>query len=57
MPCYKSGLKVRRDDIIEWFLTSGRTGFYFTVLQEGEVGAGDSVERIERDPHHLSGGP
>lgn len=50
MPCYKLGLKFRRDDIIKRFLTSGRTGFYFAVLREGEVGAGDSVERIERDP-------
>ncbi len=26
------------------FLNSGRTGFYFAVLVEGEVGAGDSID-------------
>ena len=50
LPCYKLGLKFGRDDIIKRFLTSGRTGFYFGVLREGEVGAGDSLERIARDP-------
>jgi hypothetical protein len=27
------------------FLTSGRLGFYLRVLEEGEVGAGDVLER------------
>ena len=31
-------------------LKSGRLGFYFRVLQEGEVGAGDSIERVKLDP-------
>ena len=46
MPCYKLGLKFGRDDIIKRFLRSGRTGFYFAVLQEGEVGAGDLFEPV-----------
>jgi MOSC domain-containing protein YiiM len=49
MPCYKLGVKFRRLDIVKKFLASERTGFYFAVLQEGEVGAGDSIERIEEN--------
>jgi MOSC domain-containing protein YiiM len=48
MPCYKLGLRFERADIIRRFLASGRTGFYFSVLQEGEVEAGDEIELIER---------
>jgi MOSC domain-containing protein YiiM len=35
--------------MVKKFLASQRTGFYFAVLQEGEVGAGDSIERIEEN--------
>jgi MOSC domain-containing protein YiiM len=47
MPCYKLGIKFNRPDIIKRFLASERTGFYFAVLQESEVGVGDPIELIE----------
>jgi MOSC domain-containing protein YiiM len=50
MPCYKLGLKFGRDDIVKRFLARRRTGFYLAVLKEGQVAAGDSVQRIGRDP-------
>lgn len=49
MPCYKLAAKFQRDDMIERFLRSGRSGFYFSVEEEGEVGAGDSFELISRN--------
>lgn len=49
MPCYKLGIRFGRSDIIKRFLASERTGFYLSVLQEGEVGAGDQFELIERN--------
>jgi MOSC domain-containing protein YiiM len=49
MPCYKLPIRFQRDDIIERFLVSGRSGFYFSVEQEGDVGVGDSIERISTD--------
>jgi MOSC domain-containing protein YiiM len=49
MPCYKLGIRFNRPDILKRFLASGRTGFYFAVLQEGEVGAGDPIELIKRN--------
>src|SRR4026207_2237748 len=48
MPCYKLGINVGRSDTIRRFRGSERTGFYFAVLQEGEVGAGDQIEMVER---------
>jgi MOSC domain-containing protein YiiM len=54
MPCYKLGIKFGRTDILKRFLASGRTGFYFAVVREGEVGAGDTIELLGRDPHNIT---
>ncbi|MGH7409924.1 MAG: MOSC domain-containing protein [Candidatus Methylomirabilis sp.] len=54
LPCHKLAAKFGRDDIIKRFLHSGRTGFYFAVLQEGEVGAGDEIELVSRDEHAIT---
>jgi MOSC domain-containing protein YiiM len=53
MPCFKLGIRFNRSDMVKRFLQSGRTGFYFAVLQEGEVAAGDSIELLERDEHNI----
>ena len=53
MPCYKLGIKFGRPDIVKRFLASERTGFYFAVLQEGEIGAGDSIELTEKNKDSL----
>src|SRR5215471_17681853 len=52
-PCYELGIKFGREDIIKRFLESGKTGFYFAVLEEGEVAAGDTVSLLQRDEHHV----
>ena len=49
MPCYKLGIRFGRADIIKRFLLSERSGFYYSVLQEGEVGAGDEFELLEKN--------
>ena len=53
MPCYKLGIKFGRPDIVKRFLASERTGFYFAVLQESEVGVGDPIELIEGNKHSV----
>lgn len=53
MPCYKLALKFGRPDIIKRFLQSERTGFYLAILKEGEVGAGDEFEPVEKDAHDV----
>jgi MOSC domain-containing protein YiiM len=59
-PCFKLGIKMGDPAFPRRFLASGRTGFYLRVLQEGQVGAGDTVEFTEtsdgltvRDLWHL----
>ncbi len=54
MPCYKLGIKFGRADIIKRFLASRRTGFYFAVIREGTVGAGDDVKLIGREQQEIS---
>jgi len=49
LPCYKLGIRFQSDDMVRRFLVSGRTGFYFAVTREGEVGAGDEIRAIARD--------
>ena len=49
VPCFKLAAKFGREDIVQRFLASGRSGFYLKVVQEGEVGAGDPIEPLSRD--------
>ena len=49
MPCYKLGIRFGRADIIKRFLVSERTGFYFSVLKEGEVGAADEFDLLKKN--------
>lgn len=53
LPCYKLGIKFGRDDMLKRFLWSGMTGFYFAVLEEGEVTAGDAISLFHRDEHQI----
>jgi MOSC domain-containing protein YiiM len=50
LPCYKLGVRFGSDDMVKRFLASGRTGFYAAVVREGEVGAGDEMKVIAREP-------
>ena len=54
MPCYKLALRFDRDDMIKRFLKGQRSGFYFSVVEEGEVHAGSEVEIMSRDPHRVA---
>ncbi|HEV2846648.1 MAG TPA: MOSC domain-containing protein [Thermoanaerobaculia bacterium] len=54
MPCFKLAMKFDRDDIVAAFLEAGRPGFYLAVLHEGEIGAGDAMERIHEDENGVS---
>src|SRR5215470_14261401 len=54
LPCYKLGVKFQTDDMVKRFLASRRTGFYFAVTREGEVGAGDEIVPISSEPDSVS---
>ena len=54
MPCYKLGIRFGRMDMLKRMLQSGRTGFYFAVTREGDVGAGDAIEPMARAEDDLT---
>lgn len=54
MPCYKLGIKFGRDDMLKLFLSSLRSGLYFSVLEEGEVAAGDDFKLVARDHNNVT---
>jgi MOSC domain-containing protein YiiM len=54
MPCYKLGIRFGRDDMVKRFLQSGRTGFYLSVLREGEAAGGDRIEFTVHSDHDVT---
>ena len=54
MPCYKLALRFNRDDMIKRFLRSRRSGFYFAIVQEGELSAGSEITILSRDSHRVT---
>ena len=51
LPCYKLGIRFGDDDMVRRFFASRRSGFYLAVTREGDVGAGDEIKVISRDPN------
>ena len=54
VPCFKLAHKMNLPAFPQLFSASGRCGFYQRVLAEGEIGAGDLIERIKTDPRGVS---
>ena len=53
MPCYKLEVRLGQG-MVKRFLESRRSGFYLAVEREGEVGAGDAIERLARNETRLT---
>jgi MOSC domain-containing protein YiiM len=49
LPCKKLNLRLDRDDMVERFLRSRRTGIYFRVLREGKLAVGSVLDRVHVD--------
>jgi len=54
MPCYKLQVRFDRGDMTRLFALSLRSGFYFSVLEEGAVTTGDTIEIVKHDKHQIS---
>lgn len=54
LPCFKLGIRFQSDGMVKHFLDSRRTGFYLAVLRGGDVGAGDEIKMIARDPNAVT---
>jgi ferredoxin-NADP reductase/MOSC domain-containing protein YiiM/ferredoxin len=44
--CYRVGIRMNNPQMPALLTSSGRPGFYFRVLREGEVGAGDEIVKV-----------
>lgn len=54
VPCYKLAAKFQRDDVLERFLLSGRSGFYFSVEHEGSVAVDDDFQLLRRNENGIT---
>src|SRR5690348_5009432 len=44
--CYRVGIRMNEPRMPALLTSSGRPGFYFRVLEEGDVGAGDEIVKV-----------
>jgi len=52
--CYRVGIRMDEPRMAALLTSSGRPGFYFRVLEEGEVGAGDEIVKVEEGQAGMS---
>ena len=52
--CYRVGIRMSEPRMPSLLVAHRRPGFYLRVLEEGEVGAGDAIERVERGPEAMT---
>jgi ferredoxin-NADP reductase/MOSC domain-containing protein YiiM/ferredoxin len=52
--CYKVGIRLDHPEMPALLVSHHRPGFYFRVIQEGEVGAGDRIEKIADGPERMT---
>src|SRR6516162_3903511 len=45
--CYPVGIRMNEPQMAALLVSHGRPGFYFRVLEEGEVGAGDEIVKVK----------
>jgi MOSC domain-containing protein YiiM len=53
-PCTTLAARYGRNDLVKLVINSGFSGFYFRVLQEGEVRVGAPLVLVEKDPNLIS---
>jgi ferredoxin-NADP reductase/MOSC domain-containing protein YiiM len=52
--CYRVGIRMDEPRMAALLVQHRRPGFYFRVLEEGEVGAGDEIVKVAEGPERLS---
>jgi len=52
--CYRVGIRMNEPRMPALLVAHHRPGFYFRVLQEGEVGAGDDIVKIAEGPEQIT---
>jgi ferredoxin-NADP reductase/MOSC domain-containing protein YiiM/ferredoxin len=52
--CYRVGIRMNDTRIPAMLVSHRRPGFYFRVLQEGEIQAGDEIVKVASGPEHMT---
>jgi MOSC domain-containing protein YiiM len=56
IPCWKLGKRMEDPRFVKRFGQAGRPGAYLRIVEEGELGPGDSVEVVSRPSHEVTVG-
>jgi ferredoxin-NADP reductase/MOSC domain-containing protein YiiM len=52
--CYRVGIRMDESGMASLLVAHQRPGFYFRVLEQGEVGAGDEIVRVAQGPERMT---
>ncbi|HTV31620.1 MAG TPA: MOSC and FAD-binding oxidoreductase domain-containing protein [Methylocella sp.] len=52
--CYRVGIRMNEPQMAALLVAHGRPGFYFRVLEEGEVAAGDEIVKVAAGPERMT---
>src|SRR5690349_12600088 len=52
--CYRVGIRMNEPQMAALLTSHGRPGFYFRVLEEGEVCPGDEIVKVEAGPERVT---
>jgi MOSC domain-containing protein YiiM len=53
-PCFKLGIRMDDPKFLKRFAAARRPGLYLRIVEEGDLGAGDDVEVIDRPGHGVT---
>jgi MOSC domain-containing protein YiiM len=53
-PCFKLGIRMGDPRFLKRFAASRRPGTYLRIVEEGDLGAGDAIEVVERPRHGVT---
>jgi MOSC domain-containing protein YiiM len=54
LPCFKLGIRMGDPRFLKRFTRAGRPGAYLRIVREGDVGAGDPIEVVDRPDHGVT---
>jgi len=52
--CYRVGIRMNNPQMPSLLVSHKRPGFYFRVLEEGEIGAGDEIVKVAEGPERVT---
>jgi len=52
--CYRVGIRMNNPQMAALLVSHHRPGFYFRVITEGEVGAGDEIQKVSDGPGRIT---